>query len=437
MKPHVLIVGTVPYNKKSTSRAFEAYFAQWDKPCLAQIFSNPKTPCKGHCESLYQITDQRLVKRWFGKCKEPGKIFHYKELPDEWLDNELEAEITSAQKLYKIGRTHRPIVRIGRGVLWSKWAWRTKQLDEWLEKFQPDCVFLSFSDDYFIPEIALYVARKFNIPIVSSIGDDYFFNLESRISPFYWLYKLTYRRLIRKVLAHPGSAIYISDKIRDKYNSTFGLDGDTVYLASELQRKPFVPVNKKAPVISYFGNIGMGRNLSLNEIGTVLGRIDETYRLQVYSNAQDRELYEMLEKNPNVEFRGSIPYSEVLKKTAESDVVVVVEGFRKEDVNLSRYSLSTKAADALASGATILAYGSAECGVIEYLQSTGAAEVCTCGKELETAIRKLLASEDIQRVYYENAVRVTRENHNLERSCAVFENVVMRALEKREKHAAK
>jgi len=39
---------------------------------------------------------------------------------------------------------------------------------------------------------------------------------------------------------------------------------------------------------------------------------------------------------------------------------------------LSRYSLSTKAADALASGVAILTYGSQECGVIEYMQSTGA-----------------------------------------------------------------
>ena len=31
MHPRVLIVGTVPYNKKSTSRAFEAYFHNWEK----------------------------------------------------------------------------------------------------------------------------------------------------------------------------------------------------------------------------------------------------------------------------------------------------------------------------------------------------------------------------------------------------------------------
>lgn len=65
MHPRVLIVGTVPYNKMSTSRAFDAYFHNWEKENLTQIFSNTKTPCKGHCGSLYQITDHAMLHRWF------------------------------------------------------------------------------------------------------------------------------------------------------------------------------------------------------------------------------------------------------------------------------------------------------------------------------------------------------------------------------------
>ena len=53
MHPRVLIVGTVPYNTKSPSRAFDAYFHYWEKENLAQIFSNTKKPCKGHCETLF------------------------------------------------------------------------------------------------------------------------------------------------------------------------------------------------------------------------------------------------------------------------------------------------------------------------------------------------------------------------------------------------
>lgn len=71
----VLIVGTVPYNEMSTSRAFDSYFHFWEKENLAQIFSNAKAPAKGHCGTLYQITDARMLKRRFDKKTKTGVIF--------------------------------------------------------------------------------------------------------------------------------------------------------------------------------------------------------------------------------------------------------------------------------------------------------------------------------------------------------------------------
>ena len=213
------------------------------------------------------------------------------------------------------------------------------------------------------------------------------------LNPIYHLYKSTYKKLIDKVLAWPGSAIYISDKIRDKYNSEFGLDGETVYLTSTVQRKPFSVINKDCPVITYFGNIGMGRNNSLNDIGYALGKINPEYMLEVYSNEKDEQVYSVFKDNQNVKYMGSVPYTQVQKRMAESDITVIVEGFEEKDINLSRYSLSTKAADALASGASILTYGSLESGIIEYMQSTNAAMVCTDKAKLD----RNTAFEDIEK----------------------------------------
>jgi len=428
MKPKVLIVGTVPYNKKSTSRAFEAYFSNWDHKCLAQFFSNTKKPSKGHCESLFQITDQRLVQARFNKKMNIGRIFHYEELEDEWKDNSLEVKSTLFRQLYRLGDKKTPLIYLLRKWVWSKKYWCTKEFNDWLEEFNPECVFLSFSDDYFIQEIALYAAEKFNIPIVSSIGDDYYFNSRFSISPFYYLYKSSYRKLIRNVFSHGGSAIYISDKIRDKYNDSFGLNGKTVYLSSELERKEFVPVNNQNPVISYFGNIRQGRNESLNEIGYALGKISENYYLDIYSNQTTPNVISVFKNNKNVRFHGSIPYIQVMDKIHESDIVVIVEGFKEEHVNNTRYSLSTKAADSLASGAQILVYGSKECGVIEYMMQTNSAVVCTDSKELVSCIKKLIGDVEFQKQNYENSIRITLQNHNLQKSTDTFLNVVLGAI---------
>ena len=230
-----------------TSRAFDAYFHNWEKENIRQIFSNTKTPVKGHCGSLYQITDQYLLKKRLGKINEIGKIFNYNELPDDWQNNDLEVSNAFVDKLYKIGSRDTSIKHLARKWLWKKKYWNTEKLNNWLDEFKPECVFLAFSDDFFIPEIAVYVAEKYNIPIMSCIGDDYYFNDRFSLSPFYRIYRKKYKAFIRNVFKHKGSAFYISDKIRDKYNSEFGLNGETIYLTSDIERREFKEIDKENP----------------------------------------------------------------------------------------------------------------------------------------------------------------------------------------------
>ena len=149
-------------------------------------------------------------------------VFSYENLVDEWSDNFVAVDGHAFKAIYKAGKKNKtPFVQMVRKMVWRKRFWCTEKFNHWLEEFKPECVFLSFSDDFFIPEIALYVAQKFNIPIISSIGDDYFFNDKKTLSPIYYIYKYLYRKCIRRVFSHGGSAIYIGNKIRDKYNKEF------------------------------------------------------------------------------------------------------------------------------------------------------------------------------------------------------------------------
>lgn len=428
--PRLLIVGTTPYSTKDQSRSFDAFFHYWEKENIAQIFCKPQSPVKGHCGTLFQITDYRILQCWKGKKLETGEVYYYDNLPDSNESSLRTDETNSAPKAYKFGSHHSPLTHLLRGLLWRKKYWCTDALNKWLDEFKPECVFLSFSDDYFIPKIALYVAERYNIPIVNSILDDYYFNTHFSLNPLYWWYKLTYKKLIRKVLKHKGSAIYISDKIRDKYNKDLGLDGETIYLNSTVQRKPFSPINIGDPLITYFGNIGMGRNNSLNDIGYALGKINPKYMLEVYSGSKDPSEYEVFKNNSNVYYGGTISYENVQKKMRNSDVTVIVEGFRPKDIDESRYSLSTKAADALASGATILTYGSQECGIVEYMQSTKASYVCTDKKKLEGVIREMISTPEKQQEYYNQQIVMTLEHHNVKKSCELFMRVIDRAMNK-------
>lgn len=429
MKPRVLIVGTVPYNPKSTSRAFASYFGNWEKNKIRQIFSNTEEPVKGHCSELYQITDARMLKKLFKKSITVGKRYSYDDLSEsasEFADNGKENRLII--HLYKMGRKKTPFIYLIRHVIWKKKNWNTKDLNDWLDDFKPECVFLSFSDDFFIPEIALYVAKKYNIPIVSSIGDDYYFNDRFSISPFYYIYRYLYKRLIRQVFNHGGGAIYIGDKIKNKYNFEFGLNGKTVYLTSEIRGHEFRPIDSTNPLISYFGNIGGGRNKSLCDIANALKNINPLFKIDVYSNEKNGKLYKCLVESNNISFHGSIPYSEVLKRMNESDILIVVEGFDEKDIFMTRYSLSTKVADSLSSGTAVFGYGSDECGAIEYLKNMDCAAVCTDKCELEDKLNLLIKSEEYQKDNYDKAKLIVEKNHKESNSLSIFENYVVEVI---------
>lgn len=424
MHHKVLIVGTVPYNKNTSSRAFDAYFHNWEKENIRQIFSNPKTPVKGHCGSLYQITDAMLLKRRIKRSGIVGKIFNYDTLPDDWENlNDLEVESKRISRFYKWGRKKTSINRLIRGWLWKDKFWNTEMLRSWLNDFKPECVFLAFSDDFFINKIALYVADMFNIPIMCCIGDDYYFNNKFSFDPFYHIYRYHYKKLIRKVFSHKCSAIYISDKIRNKYNKEFHINGDTVYLISEIERKKFIPINVDEPIITYCGNVRMGRYKSLILLAKALQNISNEYRIIIYSNENDKKILKKFNECAGISFKGRIPYSQVIQEFKNSDIVVIPEGFSKKDINFSRYSLSTKAADSISSGCQIITIGSTECGVIEYMKKVDCSLVICDTNEVLEKINSFINNIEMQRYFYERSNIALLNNHNLKRSNEVSEQL--------------
>ena len=168
-------------------------------------------------------------------------------------------------------------------------------------------------------------------------------------------------------------------------------------MTSDIVRRPFRAISKKHPVISYFGNISLGRNKSLNDIGQALYEIDNSYKLYIYSNETSGHLIGAFKDNPGVCFKGAVPYSQVVEETNKSDILVIVEGFAPGDITAVKYSLSTKAADSLASGASIFTYGPLESGVIDYMKSTGASVVCTDVMNLKTALTSLINDVKLQK----------------------------------------
>ena len=109
---------------------------------------------------------------------------------------------------------------------------------------------------------------------------------------------------------------------------------------------------------------------------------------------------------------------------------VIAEGFREEDINFTRYSLSTKASDSLASGTAILTYGPEDAGVVSYMKETKGAMVCTDKQNLREDLIKLINDEILQKSLYDNAILAFNKNHSVESSTKIFESILAEVIQK-------
>lgn len=425
--PRVIIVQTTPYSLNYSSRSLDSYFHFWEKKNAKQFFSRNITPQKGHCCELFQITDAELLRRWLHKCNNVGKIYKIEDLKEQGINSYIDDNGIVAGS-YKLGRKHTPLIEIARDVLWRKKYWCNTDLLSWLDDFKPEIVFFNFTNNIFLPKIALFIAERYDIPIITAVGDDYYFNDRMSISPFYHYFRFKYKKLIRQIFYHKGAAVYVNDKIKEKYSTEFNLYGETVYFNSTVQRKPFSYIDNNNPKIVYFGNIRLGRNSALIEIADALKKINSKYKLDVYSNEQDEMYFKELSNHSNVNYHGAVPYAEVQKLILDSDIYVIAESMQEKDVVFTKYSLSTKAADGLMSGSAVFAYGSFESGVIEYLKNTRAAVVCMDSKKLVDSLQSLINDREQQRLLYDQSAIIAKQNHTIEGSTATFENVVRRVL---------
>lgn len=385
-QPKILIVDTQPFNKMVQSRALDSYFHQIAKANLMQIFSDARTPVKGQCETLYQITDYSLLKRRFCRRQQVGRLFRYEDLSTEFSND---------QGSLKKPKSKGPVYRFIRNVIWKKTYWDTEELEKLVETFQPDFIFVGFSKDFFIFDIALHFSKKLSVPLILSIADDYVFFDEYRGKLLNRLYRKKYLKLVNECFKRTAFCVFESEKINKKYTSEYQLTGHTIFISSDLNiNEACEPKNKS---FCYFGNLEYGRGESLIEVAEALAQISGEYSVEVYS----KDIEELSKRNlpNNMILHSQIPYEEVIVKMEECFCLLLVEGFSQKNVEMTKYSLSTKVADYLSFKKPLLAYGDKECGAIDFLCEHNLGYVATRKQELQKTIRNVLEKTNFEDLF--------------------------------------
>lgn len=289
-------------------------------------------------------------------------------------------------------------------------------------------IFYASGDYIFSYEMALYISKKYNLPLVISVVDDYYFQRPRNKGPIAWWNTWRFRKTMEKTMAHAKGAFYIHPVMERMYREKFLLNGAVLYKNAPIC-KTAEPDNE-AVRIAYFGGLGLQRDDALVEIGKMIRKLisDGSVLLDVYSSESRPDILERMTVENGIRFHGQISAENVVRAQEECNILVFAESTAPELTERLRCSLSTKIPEYLGSNRCMLAYGPAEAGSISYLLDNHVACVATNPEQLEDSLREILFSLNVRRRYAEGQMELALENHGKERNNKVLEEMIRSAV---------
>lgn len=414
----VLIISYLPLSLTTNGgKHFTALFEEFKKEEIWQFYIANDLPDVTRCGSYFRKTDKDALLHHKGICIEATKSSVRKSSNNVGLANK---------------KNNRNLKLLIRDLIWL--SWRKKELYEWIESFRPDCIVSDTGDSCFLYNITKDIARKYHIPYIASFGDDYTELDMKNMSPISKLQNILLQRTIRKFVHDADRVITLNDmfsqRYRDKYCQYDPEKVQTYYMGSSLDftNCPHArTTNKRKLTLAYLGNISLGRDENLIEIGNALAKYNSIHgtehKLCIYTN-ENRDFNEKCKSVLSIELKGFVDSQHVRDVMLSSDILVHTESFQYDNVQKTMLSLSTKIADSLASGTCLLAYGPKEIASMDYLISNDCAYIVAAKDKLMQALEPLLEDGELRMQIALRGQRAALKNHNAKMTSTRFRKMI-------------
>ena len=263
------------------------------------------------------------------------------------------------------------------------------------------------------------LADKYKAPLYMYNSEDYYFKdycyfTDSKFPVLYGAFRRRLKKAFDNCMKKTEYCIYSCDSLTEEYAAVFDIPGTAVLTGTEIVAAE--PAVNDPPVVSYLGNLGLGRDASLCRFAETLQKIDPRCKLQVYGHSPDQEILKRLRECAAVSLNGFVPYEETLRIMRESDLIIHAESFESFYMKDIKHGFSTKIADSLACGTPFLVYGPETFAGAKYLIKNKAAHVVTSEAELEGELEKVLKDKNYRNRYIAQALVTAEQNHRIEKN---------------------
>ena len=242
-----------------------------------------------------------------------------------------------------------------------------KQIIQEINIFKPEVIYTQVHS-YRMLKYVIKIARITMCPIVVHTLDDWM-NTTYKKSWISTIPLLYFDKLFGKILnngkMHMVGSLAMLSYMKNRYGGQYEFIANcSTY--SEMPSKR----NNKIKKVVYTGGLMLERYLVLDQIAKSINIINskgKLYEMHIYAPKEHIDGYKKYMQT-SIVFHDSIANDDVINILDESDVLVHVESFSPNVINYTKYSLSTKIPEYLASGRPLIYYGPWDVGVACFLR---------------------------------------------------------------------
>jgi glycosyltransferase involved in cell wall biosynthesis len=367
--PKILVISLDPFNRVNSSGiTLSNLFQLWDKEKIAQVYMSDMKPEAGACNKFFKLNPKVVFFDYYFR----KLIFRINRVERNTANP---AAITLSEENNNL---RNKIHLNARAIADFSPLFLPSDLFKWINEFNPDLIYSALGSARMI-NLTNKIASKIKIPITPHFMDDWPSTLYSQ-NELGGLALKMFKKRFDKLISGSNGGLCISELMANEYQKRYEIHFTN--FSNCVDDNLFLPPKNQVGnefIIMYAGGLHLNRWESLLDISKALEKINKEGKkiaLKIHCPTNDMNLYAQHFQNLlSTKFEGSLNSDQVINALKEASLLLHVESFQENYVNLTKYSLSTKIPQYMAAGKPILAYGPKSLASIQHILNTNAGQV--------------------------------------------------------------
>ena len=421
-KLRILVLSNVAWDTtNSYGNTLSNWFEGWDDAVFYNIYSRSTLPCNHICEQYYTVPPLQLIKNLL-RPSMTGHCYRY--------DQNICIESTQETSLiHNAQRRNKKWMYFLSDIVYSTGIWKNSKYEKFIKDANPDIVFSFGIADSFIYENYCYIKQNTKAKIVTFVADDVYGAYIGCKSIRSSLQAKRFRKMI-------GMSDYLygaSKELCEAYQNIFNKRFIPLYKGCISLPQKTRHINDPIKIV-YAGNLLWGRDDVLATLASALEEINLDgikAIMQIYTGSNvTPEIATKLNRGKSCQICGKLAYNEILKIQNEADILLQVESFERTQIEIVKYSFSTKIIDSLQSGGVMLVIGPQGIASVEYSRNIPGVIVIDDLNELLGALNSIIQNKQelIGRAHDIRSFALT--NHSIDKIRDMLKNDFIKILSK-------